>query len=114
MRRRLLGAGTLAGAWEWGEARLADVFKGLGTKPRSPFSTSLGKRYVDRLVNGVAHEAKAGIDVKLTAALEKQMLKDVELVTSGQVVGVHWHFFQGAGHDTLQALTKHGIPYTVH
>jgi hypothetical protein len=55
---------------EWGETRLAQVLEGAGTKPSKPFTTSLGKRYVDRLVDGVAHEAKAGIDVSLSSSVE--------------------------------------------
>ena len=51
-----------------------------GGEAESPFDTSLGKRYVDRLVDGVAHEAKAGANVKLTHTLETQVLKDVELI----------------------------------
>ena len=51
---------------KWGEARLAQVLGNQGVKPASAFKTSLGNRFFDRLANGVAHAAKAGIDVGLT------------------------------------------------
>jgi hypothetical protein len=54
------------GLGDWGEARLSNLLGGSGFKPKSPFDTSLGKRYVDRLVEGVAYESKAGNHVKLT------------------------------------------------
>jgi hypothetical protein len=66
------------------------------------------------LVNGVAHEAKAGVDVGLKAEIERQIAKDVELITSGQLRGAHWHFFQGAKPELLEELTRNGIQYTVH
>jgi hypothetical protein len=99
---------------KWGEARLGQVLNWAGEKPKSPFLTSLGKRYVDRLVNGIAHEAKAGAKVKLTPALETQVLKDMELIEKGRIEGAHWHFFQGAQKEVLDFLEQHGIMYTVH
>lgn len=85
-----------------------------GTKPASPFSTSMGNRYVDRLVNGIAHESKAGINVKLNNSTWTQMLKDKELIDEGLIKGAHWHFWQGAAKETLDALKSLGIKYTVH
>ena len=99
---------------QWGEARLAQVLGGAGVKPAKPFSTDLGSRYVDRLVNGIAHESKAGLNVRLTSSIELQILKDAELIQAGRVQGAHWHFFQGAQPDVLEVLTKHGIGYTVY
>ena len=99
---------------KWGESRLAQVLNWAGSKPANPFPTSLGPRYVDRLVEGVAHEAKAGANVKLTQALETQVLKDVELIEVGQIKGAHWHFFQAVEKDVLDFLEMHGIKYTVH
>lgn len=119
----LRGAATLSSALvpaatrslgKWGETRLAQVLGNAGFKPSAAFSTSLGKRFVDRLVNGVGHEAKAGLNVKLTSALEKQMMKDAELVATGQLRGVHWHFFRGAKKEVLDKLKEYGIKYTVH
>ena len=98
----------------WGEARLAQVLGWLGFKPRNPFWTSLGRRYVDRLLNGIAHEAKAGLDVGLTSRIRMQVLKDAELITSNQIQGAVWHFFQGAKQELLDFLTLNDIKYVVH
>jgi len=98
----------------WGEARRENLFGGLGTKPLKPFMTSDGPRYVDRLLNGIAHESKAGIDVKLTNSFWRQMLKDKELIDEGIVKGAHWHFWQGASKEVLDTLTSLGIKFTVH
>lgn len=46
-------------------ARLSNLLVGKGIKPMSPFDTSLGKRYVDRVVNDVAYESKAGWQLTL-------------------------------------------------
>jgi hypothetical protein len=105
------GAGPLG---QWGETRLANVLENAGLKPAKPFMTTDGPRYVDRLVNGIAHEAKAGVDVGLTSSIQRQILKDVELIETGVIEGAHWHFFQGADAELLQELTKRGIGYTVH
>jgi RHS repeat-associated protein len=98
----------------WGEARLGQVLGFRGYKPRRPFKTSDGPRYTDRLVGGVAHEAKAGLNVRLTSRIRRQILKDVELIETGQIRGAHWHFFRGADPDLLRFLARHGIRYTVH
>jgi hypothetical protein len=99
---------------KWGEDRLEALFNGAGLKPQNPFPTSMGNRYVDRLVNGVAHESKAGIDVKLTSSIWRQILKDKELIDEGLIRGAHWHFWQGASQEVLDALKSLGIKYTVH
>jgi RHS repeat-associated protein len=98
----------------WGEARLAAELGGAGIKPRSPFSTSLGKRYVDRLVDGVAYEAKAGVNVGLTSAVRRQALKDAELIASGRIRAAEWHFFQGAQPELMAFLRRNGIRPVVH
>ena len=54
---------------KWGEDRLEALLGGTGIKPDNPFFTSMGRRYVDRLINGVAHESKAGVNVKLTNSI---------------------------------------------
>jgi RHS repeat-associated protein len=71
-----LGASPLGA---WGETRLAQLVAG-GVKPRSPFSTPLGNRYVDRLLNGVAYESKAGLNVGLNSTIERQIAKDGWLI----------------------------------
>jgi hypothetical protein len=99
---------------KWGEDRLEVLLGGAGIKPDNPFLTSMGRRYVDRLINGVAHESKAGVNVKLTNSIWTQMLKDKELIDEGLIKGAHWHFWQGAAQETLDALKSLGIKYTVH
>jgi hypothetical protein len=76
--------------------------------------TRLGKRYHDRIVDDVAHEAKAGVDVGLNSTTRTQALKDSELIATGEIKGAHWHFFQGARQALLDFLAAHGIKYTVH
>ncbi len=99
---------------EWGEARLAIELGGEGVKPGKAYVTSLGKRYVDRLVGRVAHEAKAGVNVALTPGLRKQALKDAELIARDRIDAAHWHFFQGAQQETLDFLKGLGIRFTVY
>ena len=98
----------------WGEARLQQFLGGAVEKNTKPIATSLGKRVPDYLVDGVAYEAKAGHNVGLTSTIRKQILKDAEMIREGTVVGVQWHFFQGAQKEVLDFLTENGIKYTVH
>jgi len=99
---------------KWGEDRLEVLLGGAGIKPDNPFLTSMGRRYVDRLINGVAHESKAGVNVKLTNDIWTQILKDKELIDKGWINGAHWPFWQGASKELLETLTANGIKYTVH
>lgn len=99
---------------EWGEQRLAAELNFQGYKPSQALKTRLGNRYVDRLHDGIAHEAKAGINVKLTSSIEMQVLKDVELIARERVRGARWHFFQGADDELLKFLRDHGIDYKVY
>jgi hypothetical protein len=96
---------------KWGEARLANDLGYQGFKPSKGFKTSLGKRFVDRLV---AHEAKAGINQGLTADIRTQVEKDAELIATGRLDGAVWHFYQGATQELLDFLTKNAIKYVVH
>ena len=64
---------------EWGESMLKIHLNGAGGKITTPFKTSKGNRYIDRMVDGIAHEAKAGVNVGLTPTIENQILKDAEL-----------------------------------
>jgi ribosomal protein L15 len=98
----------------WGETRLKQYLGGAGFKPSKGFKTSLGIRFVDRLVGRVAHESKAGVDVKLDSKIRKQVEKDVELIETGQVDAVHWHFWQGATRELLDFLEENNIGYTLH
>jgi hypothetical protein len=112
------GTGLIPSAPEemgrWGEARLKLVLSGRGFKPRSPFKTGLTRRYIDRIVDDVAHEAKAGVNVGLTSEIRVQALKDAELIAKKRIRGAHWHFFQGAQKELLDFLTTNGITYTVY
>ncbi len=99
---------------QWGEARLAQVLGGAGYKPANALMTSLGRRFVDRLVDGVAHEAKAGVNVGLNSTVRTQIAKDVELMSANDIKGAHWHFFQGAEPELLEHLEANGIKATVH
>jgi RHS repeat-associated protein len=98
----------------WGEARLAAILGGAGTKPKAAVKTVLGLRYHDRVVGKVAYEAKAGLDVKLTSQVRTQIDKDASLVSTGAFDMVEWHFFQGAAQDTLDYLTNSGLTYVIH
>jgi hypothetical protein len=99
---------------KWGEVLLRNVLGGLGFKPKAAYPTSLGKRFVDWMLNGVAHEAKAGLNVKLTSKIREQALKDAELIATNEIKGAHWHFFRGASKELLEFLYSLGIEYTVH
>ena len=66
------------------------------------------------MLDNIAHEAKAGINVGLTASIRQQAHKDSELIARGVIDGAHWHFFQGADQQLLNYLTSLGIDYTVH
>jgi hypothetical protein len=99
---------------KWAEARLAHDLGYQGVKPYSAFRTSLGKRFLDRLVNGVAHEAKGGVNVGLNSTTRLQALKDAELIAKGKIKGAVWHFYQGAQQELLDFLRQLGIQYLVH
>jgi RHS repeat-associated protein len=110
--KALVSAGGRIGATgEIGETAL----KALGGESQVFFRTSQGARFVDQLVNGVAHEAKVG-RVALSAFVRGQIAKDAELLQTGAVREVVWHFFRspqtGLGGPTgplLDALRKAGI-----
>jgi hypothetical protein len=99
---------------EWGEARLSSLLGGQGIKPSTPFKTPTGVRYPDRLVNRISYESKAGLNVKLTSSIEKQIAKDAYLIESGQIRGAEWHFWRGARPELVQALKDAGIKPVVH
>ena len=104
-----------------GEAVLADL---AGATARNQlqqgFSTSLGRRIIDVLVDGVAYESKVGY-VKYSQAAVNQIMKDAELIAKEQVDGAVWHFFRsgvtreiGADQRLLDLLTRNGIKYVIH
>jgi|GEM_PF-5886550 len=98
----------------WGEVRLSQELGGLGIKPSSPLITSDGARYFDRLIGNWAYEAKAGINVGLTTAIQRQVLKDAELIAIDRIKGATWYFFQGVQQQVLDLLDQNGIQYVVY
>jgi hypothetical protein len=99
---------------QWGEAWLSHVLRGAGIKSSNPLKTSLTFRFIDRIVNKIAHEAKAGLNVKLNDKIRTQILKDKDIIKTKQAHGAHWHFFRGAQPDVLNFLEQNDIPYTVY
>jgi RHS repeat-associated protein len=97
----------------WGEARLGQIVAG-GVKPRSPYSTPAGKRYLDRLLDGIGYESKAGLNVGLNSTIEKQIAKDAFLIENNLLKGAEWHFWRGAQPELLQSLQNAGIKTVVH
>ncbi len=101
-----------------GEKELERLYKnGISQKK---FSTSYGKRFVDRFSDGIAHESKVGYR-SLDKFTKKQVLKDAELIKSGDIKGAEWHFFtssvtgKGGPSKPLQKmLQSNGIKYTRH
>ena len=92
----------------------------VGGKSQQYMSTSLGRRFVDQLSNGIAHESKVGYTT-LTKRVRIQILKDSNLIDSGKITGAHWHFFTsgvtgkgGVSQPLLDFLTENGIEYTIH
>jgi RHS repeat-associated protein len=98
----------------WGETHLGRVLDWAGVKPSKAFVTSYGSRFIDRLVDGIGHEAKAGLNVGLNSKIKTQILKDAELIVSGRLRGAHWHFFRGVKQEVLDFLSNNRIEYTVH
>ena len=100
-----------------GEQALMEIY---GGSSQVYYRTSLGGRYIDQLANGIAHESKLGYTT-LTQRVKTQILKDVELLKTGQISGIHWHFFEsvitgkkGASKELIEFLIEMGIEYTIH
>ena len=101
-----------------GERELASL---VGGESQVYKMTSLGKRFIDQLSeNNIAHESKVGYTT-LTARIKTQILKDYELINTGEINGAHWHFFKsgvtgkaGASQPLMDFLKLHGIEYTIH
>jgi RHS repeat-associated protein len=97
-----------------------DALKTLGGKPQQYFKTSSGGRYVDQLVDDIAHESKVGYTT-LTKGIREQIAKDAELIKNKDVKGAVWHFFEspktgqgGASKPLMEELKKNGIDFIVH
>jgi filamentous hemagglutinin len=92
----------------------------LGGKSQQYFSTSLGGRFIDQLVNGMANESKVGYTT-LTKGIQTQIAKDVELKATDAVKDVTWHFFKspvtgmgGPSQQLLNSLQQNGINVVIH
>jgi len=97
-----------------------EALQALGGESQVFFRTSQGGRFVDQLVEGVAHESKVGY-TSLTKDVARQIGKDAELLGTRQVEGYTWHFFQspvtgriGPSGPLQQALENAGIGVEVH
>lgn len=96
------------------------ALKALGGEPQAFFRTSQGGRYIDQLVNGIAHESKVGYTT-LTKDVSRQIAKDVELIAGRDIQGSVWHFFRspvtgvgGPSGPLRQALENAGIGVVIH
>jgi hypothetical protein len=83
-------------------------------KPTKSFKTPDGSRYPDYLVDRIAYESKAGLNVKLTPTIERQIAKDAYLIADGVLEGVEWHFWRGVQPELKKALQDAGIEVVVH
>lgn len=97
-----------------------DALKALGGSSHPYFRTTLGGRYVDQLVGGIAHESKVGYRA-LTAVIQLQIAKDAKLIKIGRYEGAVWHLFQspvtglgGPSQPLLNALQQAGIKVVIH
>jgi RHS repeat-associated protein len=97
-----------------------NALKELGGESQRFFRTTIGGRYVDQFVDGIAHESKVGM-TSLTEGIKVQIAKDVELMATGEIKGAVWHFFKspktglvGATKPLLDELHKYGISYVIH
>ena len=100
-----------------GEKYLAKI---VGGDPQVYFKTGNGGRYIDQLANGVGYESKVGYTTR-TEFVKNQVLKDTELIKTGQIVGAEWNFFRsditgkvGASKPLIEFLDKSGIKYIIH
>ena len=86
-------------------------------------NTSSGTRIIDQVVVSgqdiIANESKVGY-TSLTYDINLQVAKDSELLQSGQVTEVIWHFYQspvtgeiGASQPLLDLLDQKGIKYLI-
>jgi RHS repeat-associated protein len=116
-----VGGGACPGGAIGATGRLGEnALKELGGDPQVFFRTSQGGRYVDQLVNGVAHESKVGYQ-SLTPTIQRQIAKDAELVATSQVDSAVWHFYEspvtgrgGPSGPLLRALQEAGIGVEIH
>ena len=96
-----------------GQLMLERLVGGEGGVAQRAFSTTLGRRVVDYLRDGVAYESKNGF-VRWSSNIAKQIDKDAELLRLGQFDDVIWHFWRGADQSVLDYLAEHGIQWVIH
>ena len=116
VRAKYGGYGRIGSTGVIGEKAL----KALGGRSQVYFPTSTGGRYVDQLVNNVAHEAKVGYQ-SATKAMKRQIAKDVELIQADKIKASVWHFFRspvtgrvGPSEPLRSALEDAGIEIVIH
>jgi len=97
-----------------------DALKALGGESQVYFKTSLTGRFIDQLVDQIAHESKVGYH-SLTPTIQLQIDKDAELMLDEAVKGATWHFFEspvtglgGPSKSLLNALQRPGIKVVIH
>ncbi|MDF2923400.1 MAG: hypothetical protein K0R57_2314 [Paenibacillaceae bacterium] len=101
------------------EAQAKLYLKQLLGSSGAELETSYGKRIIDVLdSDGIAHEAKYTIN---PSNIDEQILKDAELIRTGQVKGVVWHFFYAVRYKKyyatpalLKKLEENGIMVVYH
>jgi RHS repeat-associated protein len=104
--------GDSHGLGNYGEARLRGLFDNVG-EAQAAFRVGGKQRRVDWLVGNIAHESKAGY-VTLDRKVRGQIQKDVELIQSGQVQAIVWHFWDTPSKPLLENLTSQGIYAVIH
>ena len=97
-----------------------DALAGLGGTKQKFFNTTLGRRFVDRFVDGIANEAKVGYQ-SLTPEIRLQVMKDVELMQTNKIQGAIWNFYRspvtgkiGPSGPLGEFLNQNGIPFILH
>ncbi|WP_230961887.1 filamentous hemagglutinin N-terminal domain-containing protein [Burkholderia anthina] len=93
----------------------------LGGQRNVSFPTTEGMRFVDQLTPGnIANEAKVGY-TSLDSFTKTQVLKDIELMKTGAVNGVAWHFYTspvtgmgGPSPGLLKMLNDANIKVVIH
>jgi hypothetical protein len=98
---------------KWGEHQLRAFFDFMG-ESEAVFRVGGRQRRVDLLVGSIAHESKAGGYVTRGKNVTRQIDKDVELLRSGQVQAVVWHFWGTPTRTLLEQLSERGIYSVLH
>ena len=110
--------------WKDAETALQTAMGGSkrGFPPIPPQRGTAGYRFVDSYndVTGVAAEAKTGF-ARLSPFVQRQIDRDVALLTQRRVTRLEWHFYPSSASETLgpsrellDELRNRGIDYVVH